>query len=389
MSEAREQYFEITPNSTMQQLEEYGEHFAHLQRGVLWWLGDLARYAEASWPDTWQQVFPEWISPGLVSRCAGVAKAYPNESDRNSLATWSQHMKVAGKPDRKELLQAIVDAGLTTDESRKPPPASGPRWLLAVDCDYWLTRNYESGNELSAGSDIAGWIHRTVERLKEKNLTDAVCCFDSRQSFRKDLTADWEDKYKGNRGPKKPEVINQLHVLRAKLEAAGLCCVDRDGFEGDDLMASYAAQFEGKVTLLVKDKDLRQCLGATCNMLTGVEWSQGAEIGEWVPEYEWLSATGHTEEKDLRPDQWAEYQTIWGDSVDNVKGAHGIGEKGAKTLMLEFGTLDAVIAAARAEDERISSRNRESLLKLAEHVDVMRQLVTLRTDLEIPSDTRV
>jgi len=431
MADFRPQYFK--PNADAPgSLQGHGTRFAELQRGVNWWIGDLARYAEARWPDTWQQVFPEWVSPGLIDRCKAVAKAYPNEEDRNPLCTWTQHMQVANKPNRTELLEEIATQGLTSDESRKAtngrveartdgPPAT--RWLLAVDCNYWLTRTYKSGDELGAGNDVAAWIGRTVERLKVKGLTDVACCFDSTQSFRKELTKDWEDKYKGKRGAKDSELFHQLHVLRNKLEAAGFLCVDRDGFEGDDLLASYARQFAGDVTLLVRDKDLWQCLSEKCNALLDVEWYEDPTSGESLPDYKWYpagpskrllqlrekreAATDPKEIEDLdkeiakaerpnlledtglRADQWADYQAIWGDSVDDVKGAPGIGEVIAKDLIMEFGTLDAVLAAARDEDERIKPKKRQALIQLTERVDVVRQLVTLRTDVNVPMDTRV
>ena len=424
----RQQYFAPPKAASLEILQSFGAGFAKWQRDVNWYIGDLARYAESRFPDTWNQVFPEWMSPGLVDRCKAVAKAYPNEEDRNPGCTYTQHMQVANKPNRNELLEEVATKGLTSDESRKATAQdtaeAGPqRWLLAVDCNYWLTRTYKSGAEDEAGADVASWIGRTAERLKQKGLTDIACCFDSPQSFRKELTKDWEDKYKGNRGPKDPDEINQLHILRSSLEAAGYLCVDRDGFEGDDLMASYASQFDGRVTLLVRDKDLNQCLSASCNILRHIEWAEDPTSGDMLPDYGWYSAGPGTKLKELRkkreaavdateiadldkriagaehpnllddtglrPDQWADYQAIWGDNVDGIKGAPGIGEKGARDLIVEFGSLDEVLKAARDEDDRIKPKKREALLQLAEHVDIVRQLVTMKTDITVPFDTRI
>jgi 5'-3' exonuclease len=396
--ETRDQFFEITPNSTMEALSEYGGQFAYLQRGVPWWIGDLARYAEARWPEEWYQVFPEWISPGLVERCKGVAKAYPNEADRNSLATWTQHMKVASKPDRVELVAAMIAQGLTSDESRKDIYANSedgkPRWLLAVDVNYHLHRHWYSGAGVEAAKQVCDWVGRMVERLKEKGLTDVVACFDSPNNFRKALTKEWADEYKP-RPPKPPELIQQLQLVRTLLDDSGFRCAAVDTFEADDLMASYAVQFTGKVTLLAQDKDMKQCLSETCNMLLDVEWNEDPTSGDMIPDYQWLSAKQHIEATGIQPNQWADYQAIAGDNVDGIKGAIGIGEVGANKLIAEFGSLLAVLQAAVAEDERITPKNRTSFLTLpedhpfAEHVDIVRQLVTLRTDVRIPNDTRI
>ena len=78
---------------TMEEAESWGKELAETQRDIMFWLGDLARYAEARWPDQHFQVWPDWISPGLISRAAGVTKAYPNEQDRQHEATYSQFMQ--------------------------------------------------------------------------------------------------------------------------------------------------------------------------------------------------------------------------------------------------------------------------------------------------------
>lgn len=378
---------------TLEEAESYGNGLAEQQRDVMFQLGDLARYCKARWPDTWQQVFPEWLSPGLIDRVAGVAKAYPKEDDRQAEATYTIYMRNANHPDRIQRVQATVDAGLTSDESRKQDQqekqdANRPRWLLAVDVNYHLHRHWYSGAGVEAAVRVSEWVQRTVERLQAKGLTDVVCCFDAPNNFRKQLTKDWEDKYK-DRPKKDTELVQQLQLVRELLEGHGFACVSQDTFEADDVMASYARQFPGRVTLLSQDKDVRQCLSEKCNILLDIAWNEDETSGEMLPEYKWLSANGHTEATGVQPSQWAEFQAIMGDTVDGVKGAPGIGEKGAKDLIQEFGNLDAVLKAAREDDERIKPKKRAALLELAERLDVVRQLVTLQTDCEIPTNTRI
>ncbi len=235
---------------------------------------------------------------------------------------------------------------------------------------------------------MSSWIDRTTKRLREKGLTDVACCFDSPRNFRKELTADWEDKYKP-RPPKDPELVQQLTLVRELLEGRGFCCVVVDGFEADDVMASAASQFNGRVTLLTQDKDLKQCLSDRCNLLLDVEWAEDETSGELLPDYKWLSAKQHIEDTGIRPDQWAAYQAICGDNVDGIKGVAGIGTKGAADLIKEFGTVSGAIQAAKDDDERIKPKKREALIAFEERVDVTRQLVTLRTDLVLPANTRI
>ena len=84
-------HFLDTTDLTREQLESFGSDCAVFQRGVNWWIGDIARYAKYGLKlgDNYAQVFPEWVSPGLIQRCEKVALAYPKESDRNPLATWT------------------------------------------------------------------------------------------------------------------------------------------------------------------------------------------------------------------------------------------------------------------------------------------------------------
>jgi DNA polymerase-1 len=75
--------------------------------------------------------------------------------------------------------------------------------------------------------------------------------------------------------------------------------------------------------------------------------------------------------------------------VDGIQGVAGVGEKGAADLIKEFGAVSACIEAAKAGDERIKEKKREALIEFEKRLDVTRQLVTLRTDLPLPSATRI
>lgn len=384
-------------------LEAWGTDLAWWQRQINWYIGDLAIAAKAKFgEDNYSQVFPPDVSPGLIQRCEAVARAY-HPKDRNKAASWTIHMQHANKPNRVELVAAAVEAGRTSDEERKHAYDKTrsdqykqlKRWLLAIDVNYHVTRMWASGAETEAAKEVAGWIKRTVERLKDKGLTDVVCCLDSSNSFRKELTKEWaEHKYK-DRATKDPELGQQLRLAEEML--SDFCCAKLDGFEADDLMASYAKQFDGKVTLLTVDKDMRQCLSAKCNMLVDVEWAEDPTTNEMLPDYKWVSAKQHTEGctyngtavVGITPEQWTTFQCLAGDSSDNIAGAVGIGAKIAADLVKEFGTVEAIIQAAKDGDERITPKKREALIEFESKYEVTRKLVTLRTDLPLPTTTKI
>jgi len=388
-----------TSDMTVESMEVWGRDLTDLQRSINWWLGDLAIAAKAKLgSENYSQAFPVDTSPGLIQRCEAVARAYP-PIDRNPLASWTSHMTHANKPNRIELVAASVNAGRTSDEERRHATQSNQdekrqRWILCIDVNYHVTRMWASGAETEAAKQVSEWIKRTVERLREKGLTDVVCCFDSGNSFRKELTKDWEDKYK-NRATKDPELGQQLRLAEEMLSE--FCSAKMDTFEADDLMASFAKQFDGKVTLLTVDKDMRQCLSSKCNMLVAVEWVEDPTSGEMLPDYKWVSVKDHlkgctyngTAVEGVSPEQWTTFQALAGDSSDTISGAAGIGAKIAADLVKEFGTIEAIIAAAKDDDPRITAKKREALIAFESKYKTTLELVTLRTDLPVPKTTKV
>jgi len=399
-----------TKDMTVEAMESWGKDLCDMQKSVNWWLGDLAIAAKAKLgEDNYSQVFPVDVSSGLIQRCEAVARAYAPQ-ERNPGASWTIHMQHANKPNRLALVAAAVDAGRTSDEEHKASRAKQTvdpklkRWLLAIDVNYWVTRMWASGASIEAAKETSAWIKRTVERLKEKGLTDVVCCFDSSNSFRKELTKDWDDKYK-DRATKDPELGQQLRIAEEML--AEFCCVKADTFEADDLLASFAKQFNGHVTMLTVDKDMRQCLSPKCNMLVAVEWTEDPTSGEMLPEYKWVSTRDHTGWVDengkeqggftynnthvwgITPEQMTSFQSLAGDSSDSVAGAAGIGPKIAADLIKEFGAIEAIIQAAKDEDDRITAKKREALIAFESKLEITRKLVTLRTDLPLPTTTKI
>lgn len=396
-----------TAGLSLSELEQWGKDLIAQQRSINWYLGDLAIAAKAMLgEDNYSQVFPTETSPGLIQRCEAVARAYaPSERNEHPAATWSIHKLYSNKPNRIELVAAAVEAGRTSDEERKHEKAerdassvdSEPRkhrWLLAIDVNYHVTRTWASGAGTEAAKQVSEWIDRLIGRLKEKGLTDVVCCLDSTNSFRKDLTKDWEDKYK-SRATKDPELVQQLRLAEDML--SHYCCARINGYEADDLMASFARQFDGKVSLLTVDKDMRQCLSSKCNMLVDIQWNEDPTSGEMMPEYKWVSVRDHiegftyngTSVVGITPEQMTLFQAIAGDSSDSISGAEGIGAKIAADLVKEFGSFEEIIKAAKDEDERITEKKRNALIAFEPKYEITKKLVTLHTDLPLPTTTRI
>lgn len=180
-------------------------------------------------------------------------------------------------------------------------------------------------------------------------------------------------EYKAHRDPAPEDLGPQIRRIISILQAARIPMLRKPGFEADDLMATLAARFgeDGAmhVFLVSKDKDLDQVLGPNVSL-----YDPGKD--------EVVTAARLPELKGWRPDQAVEVQTLCGDSVDNVPGVAGIGPKTAAKLIARYGTARAVIENAGA----LTPRQRENVLAFAPHLELTRQLVTLRRDVPLDFD---
>jgi len=215
---------------------------------------------------------------------------------------------------------------------------------------------------------VLGFCNMLYKLASEIDCDAVVVLFDTkRATFRNDIYAD----YKANRPPPPEELIPQFPLVRDATRAFGLHAIEREGYEADDLIATYAAQAVaagGRATIVSSDKDLMQLVGDGVVMMDPIRMT---EIG---PEQV-------AEKFGVAPDKVVEVQALAGDSTDNVPGVPGIGVKTAAQLIGEYGDLDALLA--RAEEIKQPKR-RQTLIDNAELARISLQLVTL--DREVPVD---
>jgi DNA polymerase-1 len=162
--------------------------------------------------------------------------------------------------------------------------------------------------------------------------THLAVIFDrSENSFRKKLYP----QYKANRPPPPEDLVPQFQLIREATRAFGLPAVDLEGYEADDLIATYARDAAAKgarVEIVSSDKDLMQLI-------------DGERIFLFDPmKQKPLGLDAVLEKFGVSPEKVIDVQALMGDSVDNVPGAPGIGPKTAAELITTFGTLDEVLA---------------------------------------------
>jgi DNA polymerase-1 len=178
-------------------------------------------------------------------------------------------------------------------------------------------------------------------------------------------------EYKANRAETPPDLLEQIPLVRRVLEAMRIPVLEYPGFEADDVIGTIArrAEQEGhEVVIVSSDKDMMQLVTDRVSMLNP------AKDDEWYDSEKVKAFLG------VRPDQVADLLALKGDAVDNIKGAPGIGEKGAKDLIERFGSVESALEHA-AEVER--KMYRESLQNNVDQIRMSKRLATISTDVPI------
>ncbi|WP_422060496.1 DNA polymerase I [Sphingopyxis sp.] len=254
--------------------------------------------------------------------------------------------------------------------------------LYLVDGSSYIFRAYHRLPPLTNPKGVpvgAVYGYTTMLWKLAKDLHDAdgpthlaVILDHSSHSFRNDIY----DQYKANR-PEPPEDLRpQFPLIRDATRAFSLPCIEMEGFEADDLIASYAeaAVREGwDVTIVSSDKDLMQLIrepaeGPHVDML---DTMKNVRLG--------LEAVD--EKFGVVPDLVGDVLALMGDSVDNVPGVRGVGPKTATKLIQEYGNLTAALDGA---DTMKPSKLRDNLIEHRAMAELSRILVDLKRDVALP-----
>ena len=171
-----------------------------------------------------------------------------------------------------------------------------------------------------------------------------------------------------------------LEHVRDLLTAFRVPVIEVTGYEADDVIGTMALQAAGQgveAVIVSGDKDFCQLVRPGVVLLNP---GRGGPAG--VEEH-WVDVSNASERLGVAPDRVVDYLALVGDSSDNVPGVKGIGDKGARKLLAEFGDLDSLLARA---SEVSSKRAREGLLAHAEEARLSRELVTIQCDVPVVLD---
>ena len=194
--------------------------------------------------------------------------------------------------------------------------------------------------------------------------THFAVIFDAaRKTFRSEIYPE----YKAHRPPAPEDLVPQFSLIRDAVKAFGLPGIEQDGFEADDIIASYVRQTikaGGEAVIVSSDKDLMQLIEPGVVMF---DTMKNKVIG---PD-QVMDKFG------VGPERVVDVQALAGDSSDNVPGVPGIGVKTAALLINEFGDLEQLLAGAETIKQK---KRRENLIEFADQARVSRELVLLRDD---------
>ena len=262
----------------------------------------------------------------------------------------------------------------------KSAPVDKNSHVVLVDGSGYIFRAYHALPPLTRKTDgapvgaVAGFSNMLFKLLQGQNNaarpTHFAVIFDAgSQTFRNDIY----DQYKANRSAPPEDLVPQFPWVRDATRAFGSPSIEMDGFEADDLIATYARQAEAKgarVTIISSDKDLMQLVTDRIVML---DTMKNKDIG-----------VAQVKEKfGVSPDRVIDVQALAGDSVDNIPGVPGIGVKTAVLLLDEYGTLENLLDHA---EEIPQKGRREKLMANKEMALISKQLVTLKTDVEVETE---
>ena len=243
--------------------------------------------------------------------------------------------------------------------------------VFLVDGSGYIFRAYHAlppinrktdGLQLNAVFGFCNMLWKLLRDMKaDEKPTHLAVVFDkSEKTFRTAMYAD----YKAHRPDPPDDLKPQFKYIREAVHAFDLPCLEQDGFEADDLIATYvreACEAGATATIVSSDKDLMQLVNDRVIMF---DTMKDKKIGR----AEVIEKFG------VPPEKVIEVQALIGDSTDNVPGVPGIGVKTAAQLIGEYGDLETLLARAA---EIKQEKRRQSLIENAEKARMSKKLVTL------------
>jgi DNA polymerase-1 len=214
---------------------------------------------------------------------------------------------------------------------------------------------------------VFGFCNMLFKLAQDRPDEQMIVVFDKgSKSFRNDMY----DQYKANRLEPPEDLVPQFPLVRDAARAFGVPVVEQEGFEADDIIATYARQAvaEGRpVCIISSDKDLMQLIGDGIEMYDPMK-AKAIDAAEVEAKF------------GVGPELVRDVLALAGDSSDNVPGIPGIGVKTAAQLLQQFGDLEGLLAGAETIKQ---PKRRQNLIEHAELARLSQKLVTLHEEVPL------
>lgn len=253
-----------------------------------------------------------------------------------------------------------------------PGGSSSIQHVFLVDGSGFIFRAFHAVPPLTRSDGLQvnavfGFTNMLLKLIQNTDANYIGVIFDAaRRTFRNDLYP----AYKAHRPESPPELIPQFALIREATRSMNITSIELEGFEADDLIATYATQAVAlgmRVTIVSSDKDLMQLVSDHVVMFDPLKDRR-------------IDRAQVIEKFGVGPERVVDVQALAGDSSDNIPGVPGIGVKTAATLINQFGDLDSLLARA---GEIPQTKRRQSLLEHADAARLSRTLVQLRHDVPV------
>ncbi len=250
---------------------------------------------------------------------------------------------------------------------------STPPRLYLIDGSSQMYRAYHAirgltGPDGKSTNAVYGFVTMLRKLINDHQPQYIAASFDlAGPTFRSDLATD----YKANRAPMPGDLAEQIPWVHEACEAMGVPILTSKRYEADDVIGTLAAKAAStgfEVAIVTGDKDFFQLV------------HDGIKVYNPKDDGTWYDADGVREKFGVTPQQIVDVLALMGDSIDNIKGVPGIGEKGARDLIAAYGTLEELLSRAA---EVQNKRYREGLLGHAEDARQSRELARIRTDVPV------
>ena len=233
---------------------------------------------------------------------------------------------------------------------------------------YYAIRNLTNSAGLATNA-VYGFTQMLRKLLKDHKPDCIAVAFDvGRAKSRHEAFAD----YKKDRRPMPDDLVVQLPLVNEVLEGLRIPVIGVEDWEADDLIGSLACIARDRgydVVIATSDKDFYQLVGDGIRL-----YHTGREV--------MYDAKGVEEAFGLPPEKVVDVMAIWGDAIDNIPGVPGIGEKGAKGLIQQFGSLESVYEHL----DELKPAQRKKLEESRDKAFLSRELAQIKCDLEVDVD---